>query len=156
MTDQTFAQRAKNYLSQIQKTNQLIQRLTETAGTLRSRLTSPRSAGRSDGGRASGPKDSLGEAAARLMDLEGEIDRRINTLVAQKSDALSRIWKIPDQDQKNILIARYVNGVKWERIALELNFSIRQVHRIHGAALVDFAEKNSDILKDGTLCHTQP
>ena len=52
------------------------------------------------------------------------------------------------KDQQNILIARYVSGEKWERIAVDLNFSIAQVYRIHGAALLDFAEKNPDILKD--------
>ena len=35
-----------------------------------------------------------------------------------------------------------------EKIAVELNFSIAQIYRIHGAALLDFIKENPDILKD--------
>ena len=82
------------------------------------------------------------------MSLEDDINARIDELVDMKKDAFNRIGNVSDKDQQNILIARYVEGAKWERIAVDLNFSIAQVYRIHGAALLDFVEKNPDILKD--------
>lgn len=84
----------------------------------------------------------------KIIALEDDINARIDELVDLKGDALNRISNVSDKDQQNILIARYVSGEKWERIAVDLNFSIAQVYRIHGAALLDFAEKNPDILKD--------
>ena len=96
----------------------------------------------------SGPKDTLGETIAKIMSLEDDINTRIDELVEQKADAIRRIQNVPDQDQQNILIARYVNGEKWEKIAVDLNFSIAQIYRIHGAALLDFIKENPDILKD--------
>lgn len=148
MTDKELSQRAKEYFAQIRKTDRLIQRLTDTVNTLRSSLTSQNYELKPDKVQTSGPKDTLGETIVKIMSLEDDINARIDELVDMKKDAFNRIGNVSDKDQQNILIARYVNGEKWEKIAVDLNFSIAQVYRIHGAALLDFAEKNPDILKD--------
>ena len=148
MTDKELSQRAKEYFAQIRKTDRLIQRLTDTVNTLRFSLTSQNYELKPDKVQTSGPKDTLGETIAKIMSLEDDINTRIDELVERKADALRRIQNVPDQDQQNILIARYVNGEKWEKIAVDLNFSIAQIYRIHGAALLDFIKENPDILKD--------
>lgn len=148
VTDKEQSQAAKEYFAQIRKTDRLIQRLTSTVVTLRSGLTSQSYELKPDKIQTSGPKNTLEETIAKIVDLEADINSRIDELVQQKADAINRIRNISDHDQQNILIARYVEGDKWERIAVDLNFSIAQVYRIHGAALLDFAEKNPDILKD--------
>ena len=148
MTDKELSQRAKDYFAQIRKTDRLIQRLTDTVNTLRSGLTSQSYELKSDNVQTSGAKDTLGETIVKIMSLEEDINARIDELVDMKKDAFNRIGNVSDKDQQNILIARYVEGAKWERIAVDLNFSIAQVYRIHGAALLDFVEKNPDVLKD--------
>lgn len=148
MTEKELCQKVKDYFSQIQKTDRLIQRLTDTVNTLRSGLTSQSYELKPDKVQTSGAKDTLGETIVKIVALEDDINARIDELVDLKGDALNRISNVSDKDQQNILIARYVSGEKWERIAVDLNFSIAQVYRIHGAALLDFAEKNPDILKD--------
>lgn len=148
MTDKELSQRAKDYFAQIRKTDRLIQRLTDTVNTLRSGLTSQSYELKPDKVQTSGAKDTLGETIVKIMSLEDDINARIDELVDMKQEAFNRIGNVSDKDQQNILIARYVNGEKWEKITVELSFSIAQVYRIHGAALLDFAEKNPDILKD--------
>ena len=147
MTDKELSQRAKDYFAQIRKTDRLIQRLTDTVNTLRSSLTSQSYKLKPDKVQTSGPKDTLGGTIVKIMSLEDNINTRIDELVQQKADAMRRIQNVPDQDQQNILIARYVNREKWEKIAVELNFSIAQIYRIHRAALLDFIKENPDILK---------
>jgi len=147
VTDKELSQRAKEYFAQIRKTDRLIQRLTDTVNTLRFSLTSQNYELKPDKVQTSGPKDTLGETIAKIMSLEDDINTRIDELVERKADAMRRIQNVPDQDQQNILIARYVNGEKWEKIAVDLNFSIAQIYRIHGAALLDFIKENPDILK---------
>nr|DAE10584.1 MAG TPA: Protein of unknown function (DUF722) [Myoviridae sp. ctMb725] len=147
VTDKELSQRAKDYFAQIRKTDRLIQRLTDTVNTLRSSLTSQSYKLKPDKVQTSGPKDTLGGTIVKIMSLEDNINTRIDELVQQKADAMRRIQNVPDQDQQNILIARYVNREKWEKIAVELNFSIAQIYRIHGAALLDFIKENPDILK---------
>lgn len=146
MNDKELSQRAKEYFAQIRKTDRLIQRLTDTVHTLRSSLTSIGCELKPDKVQTSGSQDTLGETIVKIMSLEEDINTRIDELVQQKTDAMHRIQNVPDQDQQNILIARYVNGEKWEKIAVEVHFSIRHVHRIHGAALIEFAKKNLDVL----------
>lgn len=148
VNDKDLSQQAKEYFAQIRKTDRLIHRLDSTIATLRSSLTSTGSQLKQDKVQTSGPKNTLEETITKIIALEDDINARIDELVDLKGDALNRISNVSDKDQQNILIARYVSGEKWERIAVDLNFSIAQVYRIHGAALLDFAEKNPDILKD--------
>ena len=150
MTDKELSQRAKEYFAQIRKTDRLIQRLTDTVNTLHSSLISQNYKLKPDKVQTSGVKDTLGETIVKIVALEDDINARIDELVSMNADAMHRIQNVPDQDQQNILIARYVNGEKWERIAVEVHFSMRQVHRIHGSALIDFAKQNLDIWQNGT------
>lgn len=140
MTDKELSQKAKEQLSQIKKTDRLIDRLLSTVQTLRSSLTSQSYELQPDRVQTSGPKDRLSETFARINDLEREINARIDDLIRLKEDTLKVIYQISDKDQQNVLIARYVQGERWEKIAVDLNFSIAQVYRLHGKALVNFGK----------------
>lgn len=140
MTDEELSQKAKEQLSQIKKTDRLIDRLLSTVQTLRSSLTSQSYELQPDRVQTSGPKDRLSETFARIDDLERKINARINDLIRLKEDTLKVIYQISDKDQQNVLIARYVQGEQWEKIAVDLNFSIAQVYRLHGKALVNFGK----------------
>ena len=63
-----------------------------------------------------------------------------------KNTTMKAIQSLPDFDQQNVLIARYIDGKKWLDIAFDLNFSISQVYKIHGKALISFSEKNPNLL----------
>lgn len=140
MTDKELSQKAKEQLSQIKKTDRLIDRLLSTVQTLRSSLTSQSYELQPDRVQTSGPKDRLSETFARIDDLERKINARIDDLIRLKEDTLKVIYQISDKDQQNVLIARYVQGERWEKIAVDLNFSIAQVYRLHGKALVNFGK----------------
>ena len=154
MTDKELIQAAKRYLNKVPQTDRLIARLKSTIATLWAGLTSQSYDLKPDKVQTSGPTDTLAETFARIDELEREIQQDIADLNNWKKDTYSRIERLEGLDQRNILIARYIEGKQWEKIAVELNFSIRQVHRIHGIGLIAFAEKNMEILKDGTQCHT--
>lgn len=148
MTDKELSQRAKDYFAQIRKTDRLIQRLTDTVNTLRSGLTSQSYELKPDKVQTSGAKDTLGETIVKIMSLEDDINARIDELVDMKKDAFNRIGKIPDLDQQNVLIGRYIQMKKWEDIALELNFSIQWVYELHGKGLLAFSQMNSEFFRN--------
>ena len=148
MTDKELSQRAKDYFAQIRKTDRLIQRLTDTVNTLRSGLTSQSYELKPDKVQTSGPKDTLGETIAKIMSLEDDINARIDELVDMKQEAFTMINRIPDLDQQNILIGRYIQLKKWEDIALELNFSIQWVYELHGKGLLAFSQMNSEFFRN--------
>lgn len=138
--------KAKEYLCQIPKTDKLIKRLCNTVATLRFSLTSVSCELKPDKVQTSGPKDTMAATIAKIVDLEREIDQRIDELVDLKREAFRLISQLPDHDQQNVLIARYIENRKWLDIADDLNFSISQVYKIHGHALLRFAEQNSNLL----------
>lgn len=140
MTDKELSQKAKDYFVQIRKTDRLIQRLTNTVNTLRAGLTSQSYELKPDKVQISGPQDRISETYARIDELERKINDRIDELIQLKAEALQRLEKLSDLDQQNVLDARYIEGNKWEKISADLDFSIAQVYRIHGAALLNFAE----------------
>lgn len=148
MTDKELSQRAKDYFAQIRKTDRLIQRLTATVNTLRSGLTSQSYELKPDKVQTSGPKDTLGETIVKIMSLEEDINTRIDELVSMKQEAFTMINRIPDLDQQNILIGRYIQLKKWEDISEELNYSMQWVFELHGKGLLAFAKANSDFLNN--------
>lgn len=148
MTDKELSQRAKDYFAQIRKTDRLIQRLTDTVNTLRSGLTSQSYELKPDKVQTSGAKDTLGETIVKIMSLEDDINARIDELVDMKQEAFTMINRIPDLDQQNILIGRYIQLKKWENIALELNFSIQWVYELHGKGLLAFSQMNSEFFRN--------
>lgn len=148
MTDKELSQRTKDYFAQIRKTDRLIQRLTDTVNTLRSGLTSQSYELKPDKVQTSGAKDTLGETIVKIMSLEEDINARIDELVDMKQEAFTMINRIPDLDQQNILIGRYIQLKKWEDIALELNFSIQWVYELHGKGLLAFSQMNSEFFRN--------
>ncbi|MEG1967226.1 MAG: hypothetical protein RR142_06090 [Clostridia bacterium] len=76
-----------------------------------------------------------------LVELECEIDRHIDLLVATKTEILTVIGKVDNSVFRTLLIERYLNFKTWERIAVDMNYSYRQIIYIHGSALLALAEK---------------
>ena len=150
MTEKELSQQAKDYFAQIRKTDQLIQRLTSTVATLRSSLTSQSYELKPDKVQSSGAKNPLESAMIKIVDLEGQINARIDELVSMKQEAFDRIRNVPDLDQQNILIGRYIQLKNWDDVAAELNFSIKWTIELHGKALLAFAKGNPEFLKEPT------
>lgn len=148
MNDKDLSQQAKEYFAQIRKTDRLINRLDSTIATLRSSLTSTGSQLKQDKVQTSGPKNTLEETITKIIDLEDDINTRIDELVTMKKEAFSMISKVPDLDQQNVLIGRYIQLKKWEDLAAEFEYTTQWLFEIHGKALLAFAKENADFLKE--------
>ncbi len=94
---------------------------------------------------SSGSQDRLGNAVAKIVDLQEEINRDIDAYVDLKKEVASILENIQDADQLNVLYKRYVEYKPWEQIACEMNFTYRNVCYIHGKAL----QAVDVILKEG-------
>lgn len=126
---------AKAYLSQVRKYDRLINNKLETIASLRSLVTSVTIELKSDVVQSSGTKDKMANTIDRIVDLEREIDADIDQLVNLKREIMSVIDKVEDPILIDILYKRYFRYEKWEEIAIEMNYSYRQVTRLHGQAL---------------------
>lgn len=83
----------------------------------------------------SGNQDKLGDAVAKIVDLQSEINSRIDSYVDLKREISAMLEQIEDPDQVKVLHKRYFEYKPWEKIACEMNYSFRNVCYIHGKAL---------------------
>ena len=80
-----------------------------------------------------------------LVAYENLIDAKVDELYAIKQEIMAAINNVQDSTLRALLTEKYINGKKWEQIAVDLNYSWRQIIRLHGRALQEIT-----IPKDGT------
>ena len=82
-------------------------------------------------------KNPLENIMSKIVDLDREIDEDIDALVDFKAEVWEKLDKIADERYKRILWLRYADRKTWRYIALELNFTIRYIHKMHLKALAE-------------------
>ena len=82
--------------------------------------------------------DKIGTAYVKIDEMERELDKLIDTYADKKNHIISQIDGIEDEMLYNILFARYIERKTFEKIATELEYSWRQIIRLHGKALKQF------------------
>lgn len=110
-----------------------IRRLREDAQTVRG--SRPR-----EGSRSTGPSDHLGAAAARIADLEADLDRAFLEYIEADSAAVDQLSQL-DPAQSRILSLHYLDGRTFEAIADDTARSLRGVHALHVKGLQALGER---------------
>lgn len=80
----------------------------------------------------------LSDYIAKLERLFEEIEDKKQELNNLRLDIESKIMKLQDGVESDLLRKRYIEFKKWEQICVEMNYSWKQIHRIHGKALKDY------------------
>ena len=88
--------------------------------------------------RTSPDMDKIGSSIARLAEMEQQLDALIDRFVDKKTHIVAQIDAMEDEVQYQVLFARYIERKTFEKIALELNYSLRQISRVHEKALLEF------------------
>ena len=125
---------AKEYLSQYRLLDARINAKLKQLEDLRERAFSV-GGGQNTGTHSSTPYDRVGELAAKIVDREAEINRDIDTLVELQREISGKLALVTDDKLRLLLELRYINCMTFERIACEMNYSYKQVCRLHGRAL---------------------
>lgn len=77
------------------------------------------------------------EILAKIVDLEKEIDADIDRLISIRDNIKAVIESVEDDRERLLLQYRYLDGKTFEWIAAEMNYSWRQIHRLHSQALTN-------------------
>lgn len=80
------------------------------------------------------------EAVLKIIDLQEEIKRDMMALVELKREIMEVIKSVSSLEYQTILEKRYLCFISWERIAVELGYSIQHTYRLHDAALKEIDE----------------
>jgi len=126
----------KQYLRKAYRLDRLVQSHVAELERLRSTLGS---IGRSLDGQPRSPRSdgTTGEInrLIQAIDLKAQLKAEIADMVARWKEIHDVVEAVEDKDERLVLKYRYIQGLDWDYIAAELNYSRRQVIRIHGEAL---------------------
>lgn len=81
------------------------------------------------------PKNKLEEAGINLADRLERIDRTIARLTIEVDDRIESIEKLPDENHRNVLFKRYVEGLSFEEISVNMRYAYNYTCTLHGDAL---------------------
>ena len=130
---------AKEYLEQIKWLDVLIDSKLEEMTALQALVTRITPVMKQSGGSGgTGNQDRLGDAVAKIADLDEEINRNVDILVDMKREAAALLKRIKHADYYKVLHKRYVLYESFEKIATEMGITYRGACYIHGRALQAF------------------
>lgn len=127
----------KQYLCRYQAAKKRAKMIQEEIEELRSSKTSP--VGLGDGMPHGSGTSDLSGYAARLDELMRELEAEREMQMVTYHEIWNQVKKIPNATEQEVLTRRYLIGQSWEKIAVEMHYSYRQIIRIHGAALQHFS-----------------
>ena len=130
----------KEYLLQVRRLNATIKRLDIEISRARAELVTLRSSWPDGQPHGSGGKsDPVGEKAAQLADTIAQIEtEQLSTrsrLWYVRSVIVEQIGRVSDPLLQEILYSHYVDGKRFEEIAVNIGYSWRHTIRKHGEAL---------------------
>ena len=128
---------AKEFLKKIIQIDMLIDSKLEQITEFRSRLTSIGCATDNERVQTSLKGDKITDTIAKIMELEELVNDDIDKLTEYKLQARELIEGLENNVEKIVLYKRYFECKPFEQIAVECNYSWRQIHRIHGTALIN-------------------
>ena len=122
---------AKQYMNRVRRVDKEIKALDNLIQKTRDDMEKTTQKYDSDGSQST--KDP--HKFDRLMELESLIDQKISDQLALKAETLETIGRLKDRRQRIVLTEYYLNMKTWEQVAVEINYSWRNVMNIHGHAL---------------------
>ena len=134
----------KDYLRQIFRYERMINNNLAEIYKLRTLASNISIATTSDKVQTSGNKDTLGDTIAKIYDLEKEVDALVDNLYKKKKVIIDQIESMLEHgDSKHdeyydVLTARFVRCMPFEKIPEEVNMSERKVYYVYSEALKEF------------------
>ena len=86
-------------------------------------------------------KSSMADTIDKIIDLQAEINRDIDTLVDLKKEIMETIKSVSGHEAQTVLEKRYLCFFSWEQIAVDMHYSIQYAYRIHDRALEEISER---------------
>jgi len=73
--------------------------------------------------------------AAKVDELMDELRQQMEERIDLRREIVHKIEEMGDETEKLVLRYRYIHLLKWEEIALQMDYSWRGIHKVHGRAL---------------------
>ena len=137
----------REYLNQISRLNRMINNKLVEIQQLREMACNVTAIQNDERVKTSPDPDRMGVTFSKIDEMEKELDRMIDGYVEKKNVIYITMMQnmkmdsMDDENVYNILFARYIEKKTFEVIATEMNYSFRNITRLHGMALKEFEKK---------------
>ena len=126
---------AKEYLSQAYRLDQRINSKLDQVSSLNDLATKATSTLTGMPRNPNRATSTMADAVAKIVDLQMEINRDIDRLVDLKRDIVMLVKAVGNTECQTLLEKRYLCYMSWEQIAVDMNYSIHHLYKIHTLAL---------------------
>lgn len=144
---------AREYLSEVQRLQTIIEQKQERIKEIRESASTVRTVRfdleKVQGG---GQTDRIGEAVAKIVDLETEVENDMMNLLYRQHEIVNQIQKVNNPLYMRLLFKRYYEGKDFKTIAKETRLTYDYIKCLHKPALKAFETANKEVLqKEGNL-----
>lgn len=88
---------------------------------------------------------TLDEIVAKIEQQAAKVNAAWDELIDRRNKARFLISKVEDENIRCVLYRYYILTHSWEQIAVEMNYTIRWVYKLHGKALQDLEKEFTKI-----------
>ena len=136
---------AKEYLNRVRRQNYILKQTEKVLNEIRADILTLRASSLSE--HVSGSKNSdTADKYIRLESYMEKVNAEWDKLIDMRNAAKDLIGAMPDPMHRAILYARYINGQRWEDIAMDMHYSWKGIFKLHGQALRVFDQMHGDKL----------
>ena len=74
--------------------------------------------------------DKIQNAVCQIVDLEQDINREIDAQIDLRRRIKAAVKQMDDEKLRDVMMYRYIDGLKLEEIAIEMSYSYMQIYRL--------------------------
>ena len=126
---------ARTYLEQAYRIDQRINSRIEQVASLHNLATKANSTLTDMPGSPNRNIHRMEDIIVKIVDLENDINQDIDMLVDLKTEIMQVIKKVDDLELQTLLEQRYLNFRTWEQIAVDMQYSTRNIYKLHDRAI---------------------
>ena len=126
---------ARDYLSQAYRLDQRINSKLEQVESLNSLATKVSSTLTGMPKNPNRTTSTMADTVTKIIALQAEINNDIDRLVDLKREMVAVIKAVANTERQTLLELRYLCFKTWEQIAVEMDYTVRNVHLLHKEAL---------------------
>lgn len=128
----------KQELRQYKRLDIELKRLENKISELEAEIISPKVAKLEHTPKGKSQTD-LADKIAKLIDLKELYNKKWDELIDKQREIEKAIASLSDPIERALMGYRYIDGLTWEEVCVKINYSWRQVHRLHSEILKKIA-----------------
>ena len=88
-----------------------------------------------------GGSDKVQTAAVEVAELTDKLNQKLHQAIMVQENIKKLLESLDDIKLRQLMYYRYINGMRWEEIAVRMDFNYRWVFRLHRKALNQISEQ---------------